>query len=347
MEKIKVAVVDTGIDVNDDSIKKYIKFNKNIQLEEVVEYKDLDDTHGHGTLCSKTILSVCRNTDRIEIYPIKIFNQGGCTSGERLLEALERNLDSDIDLINISASTLNDKYKRELKYICEELCKKGKIIISSHHKRAKDCDSFPTVFNSVIGVTGSNDIYNDNDYIYEKGKKIQIIANTKECFVEFRNEVTHFGKSSRASAVITGTICNIFNKYGKIMFDELEKIFEKESLDKNINTVKSKFRNKQNNFDLCITKNQKLDISRRIVNMINKKFAVHKIDLDFLDKYSIFNNFTDLGNHNAFKFLTEINKEFEIEISYKGLFLYELENLNDLVNLVCKHLNKASVNNSI
>ncbi len=38
------------------------------------------------------------------------------------------------------------------------------------------------------------------------------------------------------------------------MFDELEKIFEKESLDKNINTVKSKFRNKQNNFDLCITK---------------------------------------------------------------------------------------------
>ncbi|MFA4007055.1 S8 family serine peptidase [Clostridioides difficile] len=53
MEKIKVAVVDTGIDVNDDSIKKYIKFNKNIQLEEVVEYKDLDDTHGHGTLCSK------------------------------------------------------------------------------------------------------------------------------------------------------------------------------------------------------------------------------------------------------------------------------------------------------
>ncbi len=75
----------------------------------------------------QTILSVCRNTDRIEIYPIKIFNQGGCTSGERLLEALERNLDSDIDLINISASTLNDKYKRELKYICEELCKKGKL----------------------------------------------------------------------------------------------------------------------------------------------------------------------------------------------------------------------------
>ena len=226
MEKIKIAVVDTGIDINDDFVKKHIKFDKSIQLEEIVEYKDLDDIHGHGTLCSKTILSVSKDTDRIEIYPIKIFNQGGRTSNDKLLKVLEKNLNSDIDLINISASTLNDKYREKLENICDQLRKNGKIIISSHHKRAKDDDSFPTVFNSVIGVVGSDHIYSDNNYIYEKDKKIQMIANTKECFVEFRNEVTHFGKSSRASAVVTGLICNIFNKYGKVTFDELEEIFE-------------------------------------------------------------------------------------------------------------------------
>ncbi|MCU9807300.1 S8 family serine peptidase [Paraclostridium sp. AKS46] len=168
--KIKIAVIDTGIDINDNSLKKYIKFNKNIQLEEIVEYKDLDDIHGHGTLCSKTILSVCKETDRIEIYPIKIFNQGGRTSNKRLLDVLERNLNSDIDLINISAATLNDTYRENLENICDKL-KNGKIIISSNHKRANDRNSFPTIFNSVIGVDGSDYIYSDNSYIYEKDKK--------------------------------------------------------------------------------------------------------------------------------------------------------------------------------
>lgn len=347
MGKIKIAVIDTGTDINDNSLKKYMKFNKSIQLEEIVEYKDLDDIHGHGTLCSKTILSVCKDTDRIEIYPIKIFNQGGRTSNERLLDALEKSLNSDIDLINISAATLNDTYREKLENICNQLNKNGKIIISSHHKRAKDGDSFPTIFNSVIGVVGSDDIYSDNNYIYEKGKKIQMIANTKECFVEFRNEVTHFGKSSRASAVVTGLICNIFNDYGKVTFDELEEIFEKESLDRkiDINKVNSKSRNNQNDFDIFNLKNQNLSISSKLIDIINEKFAVKEIDLDFLNKYSIFNNFTNIGNHNAFKFLTEINKEFEIEINYKGLFLYELEELNNLVSLIYKHLSKDSINN--
>lgn len=347
MEKIKIAVIDTGIDINDNSLKKYIKFNKNIQLEEIVEYKDLDDIHGHGTLCSKTILSVCKETDRIEIYPIKIFNQGGRTSNKRLLDVLERNLNSDIDLINISAATLNDTYRENLENICDKLKKNGKIIISSNHKRANDRNSFPTIFNSVIGVDGSDYIYSDNSYIYEKDKKIQMIANTKECFVEFKNEVTHFGRSSRATAVVTGLICNIFNKHGKVAFHELEEILKKQSLDKKIDVdkVNSKYINNHNDFDVFNLKNQNLRISSKLIDIINKKFAIKEIDLDFLNKYSIFNNFTNIGNHNAFKFLTEINKEFKIEINYKGLFLYELEELNNLVSLIYKHLNKDSVNN--
>ncbi|MCU9807299.1 hypothetical protein LEQ06_03375 [Paraclostridium sp. AKS46] len=174
-----------------------------------------------------------------------------------------------------------------------------------------------------------------------------MIANTKECFVEFKNEVTHFGRSSRATAVVTGLICNIFNKHGKVAFHELEEILKKQSLDKKIDVdkVNSKYINNHNDFDVFNLKNQNLRISSKLIDIINKKFAIKEIDLDFLNKYSIFNNFTNIGNHNAFKFLTEINKEFKIEINYKGLFLYELEELNNLVSLIYKHLNKDSVNN--
>ncbi|WP_343101974.1 hypothetical protein [Romboutsia sp. MSSM.1001216sp_RTP31141st1_G3_RTP31141_220114] len=80
-------------------------------------------------------------------------------------------------------------------------------------------------------------------------------------------------------------------------------------------------------------------IEDKILNIIKRKFDVREIDLSFLENYSTFNNFTNIGNHNAFNFLTEINREFEIDIDYKGRFLYELE------DLVYKYLNLSNSNN--
>ena len=107
MKNIKIAVIDTGIDINDNDIKN-IKFNKSIQLNQISEYKDLDDIHGHGTYCVKTILTMCDDTSNIEIYPVKLFDNRGSTSNENLVKSLGNILNSDIDIINISASTMND-----------------------------------------------------------------------------------------------------------------------------------------------------------------------------------------------------------------------------------------------
>ncbi|MEG2788781.1 MAG: S8 family serine peptidase [Romboutsia sp.] len=335
MENIKIAVIDTGIDINDNDIKKHIKFDKSIQLNQISKYEDLDDIHGHGTYCVKTILTICDDISNIEIYPVKIFDNKGITSNENLVKALENILDSDIDIVNISASTMNDKYKKELKDICDNLQKSGKIIIASHHKRAKEKDSFPTVFESVIGVDGIYEIYRDSDYIYRKNNKIQMIANKNECFIEFNNEVTHFGKSSRACAVTTGIVCNIFNNYGKLSFDELGEILANKSM-------KSSYKPKGVGVSSYRSTPYRLELAEKILCIIRSKFAVEKIDLDFLDKYSLFNNFTEIGNHNAFDFLTEINRVFDLNIDYRNKFLYELDGLNRLVDLIEKSQQKIS-----
>lgn len=327
MENIKIAVIDTGIDINDKDVKRNIRFDKNIQLKHISKYEDLDDIHGHGTYCAKTILTICEDISNIEIYPVKIFDNRGATSNENLVKALENILDSDIDIVNISASTMNDKYKRELEDICYKLQKNGKVITSSHHKRAIENDSFPTVFGSVIGVDGSYEIYRDSDYVYRQNNKIQMIANKNECFIEFNKKVTHFGKSSRACAVVTGIICNIFNHYGKLSFDELGDVLEKQSMTL---VSKSKWGSSYKSTP------HRLELAEKILYIIRSEFAVEKMDLDFLDKYSTFNNFTNIGNHNAFDFLTEINKAFDLNIDYRNIFLYELEDLNRLVDLIEK-----------
>ncbi|MEG2984849.1 MAG: S8 family serine peptidase, partial [Peptostreptococcaceae bacterium] len=104
---------------------------------------DIYDLQGHGTLCAKTIIEICQN---VEIYPIKIFDEDGRTNSLNLVKALKNLINADIDLINISASTLSSIYKEELKHICDKLHKNGKIIICSHHNKAKGIESYPTSF---------------------------------------------------------------------------------------------------------------------------------------------------------------------------------------------------------
>ena len=158
-----------------------------------------------------------------------------------------------------------------------------------------------------------------------------MIANKNECFIEFNNKVTHFGKSSRSCAIATGIICNIFNKYGRLSFDELGDILEKQSM---------KSASKYNGVVVSSYKSSpyRLDLAEKILYIIRSEFATEKLNLDFLDKYSIFNNFTNIGNHNAFDFLTEINKAFNLNIDYRERFLYELEDLNRLIDLIEKSL---------
>ena len=45
MEKIKIAVVDTGIDINDDFVKKHIKFDKMLRRAEELGYDYIATGH--------------------------------------------------------------------------------------------------------------------------------------------------------------------------------------------------------------------------------------------------------------------------------------------------------------
>ncbi|HFG9686357.1 TPA: hypothetical protein ACGI51_001727, partial [Clostridioides difficile] len=82
----------------------------------------------------------------------------------------------------------------------------------------------------------------------------------------------------------------------------------------------------------------RLDIARKIINVINRNFSKIKIDFEFVSEYSLFNNFTCIGNYNAYNFLTILNKEFNISIDYKEVYLYQLENLDMAVDLIYENL---------
>lgn len=332
MKKVKVAIIDTGIDVYDSNLKKFFRYNNDFQIMNEKLTLNINDSHGHGTLCAKTIIEICPN---VEIYPIKIFDEDGGTNSLNLVKALEKLINSEIDLINISASTLNSIYKEELEHICDSLHKNGKVIICSHHNKAKENESYPTYFKSVIGVKGNSRICRDEDYIYKKNEDIQMYTNSKECFFEFNNKVTHFGKNSRAAAVATGIIANIYTRFGKLKFEDLQNVLIKES----------KIRTDYKKYRFLYKKSYKSDIGKqkiaeRVINLINKNFSNNDVNLYFIEKHSIFNNLTQIGNYNAHKLLRAINDEFNINLDYRKIFLYELDNLYLLVNFIDSYIRK-------
>lgn len=329
MTKVKVAIIDTGLDLHDKEICKFVKFDRNLQINKFEdEYKNIEDLNGHGTLCAKTILSICKD---FEIYPIKVFDDYGKTSSLKLIEVLKKLLNSDIKIINISASAIDSPYGDELSFICKELHKEGKVIISSHSNNLNAKSSIPTRFKEVIGVKGIDYIYSDLDYIYNPKNEIQMYANSKDCFIKFKDNITHFGKNSRAAALTSGIVGKILTKDININFEELESNLIQGSLKFKPNLQLEKVQNYNS---------KEIEIVNKLVRIINKEFSQHSIDLKFLQEFSLFNNITNIGRHNCYEFLTKINKEFNIDIKYKEIFLHELQYLNILTERIYKKLYK-------
>ncbi|WP_131037473.1 S8 family serine peptidase, partial [Clostridioides difficile] len=228
MTKVRIAVLDTGLDVNDDDINGNYVYDSNFQLKDLGG-KEINDINGHGTFVSKTILNISKNT---QIYPINIFNDSGKTSSLNLLSTLSKLTMSDIQIINISAASINSMYEKELEKVCNILNSQGRFIICSKHNKYEDKESIPTIFESVIGVVGNENIYKNNQYIYEPENKIQMYANSKDNFIKFKDKVTHFGKNSKACAVATGIVANILKNNPYIKFNELEEILIQKSKSK-------------------------------------------------------------------------------------------------------------------
>lgn len=160
-------------------------------------------------------------------------------------------------------------------------------------------------------------------------------TNSKEYFFEFNNKVTHFGKNSRASSIATGIIADVYTRFGKLRFEDLENTLVKES----------KIRTLYKNHRFLYKKDYKLNINKqkiakKIIDLINEKFSNNEISLDFIEKHSLFNNATQIGDYNAYEFLKAINDKFNIHIDYKNMFLYELDNLYLLVNHIDSAISK-------
>ena len=109
--------------------------------------EDDHDRIGQGTAISELIV---RFAPGVEIVPIRIFAGRLETSPEVLLAALERALDLEVDIVNLSLGTLREGAAESLYQACERATSAGILLISALHRHVGW--SFPAAFDNVLGV---------------------------------------------------------------------------------------------------------------------------------------------------------------------------------------------------
>lgn len=332
LKMIKIAVIDSGIDLNNRELMKHCIIDRSLQIDNLY---DVNDYNGHGSFCTKTILDINKE---VEIYPIKIFKRRKCNS-TKLIMALKKILNSKIDIVSISSSTLEDRNKIDLNDICRRLKKQGKIIISSCHNDANGNFSYPASLDSVIGVKGCEEIYNDNDYLYKKENDIQMSVNFYGKIYNFNEKEYYFARSSRATAVATGIISKKFKQKNKCNFEKFEKILSNDSrIEKSFTQYNLECKEKY------YKDKNRIDISKRILSIINEYFSEKKILLEDLILSPLINKRTGVYKNNIGLFIGLINKEFKINIDYNNIYLYEIINIYILIDCIYGNLNIAKSN---
>lgn len=336
MAKIKVAIIDSGIDSLNPFLKNsvYKGYSLLMQDDYIIQSKEYEDYYNHGTACASIILNECPN---VEFVIIKIMNGEGKTTLRLVEEALKSLLKTDVKIINMSFATnkVNDSVMYDL---CNKLVTENKILISSCANEYSN--SYPAIFDNVIGVRGAI-LENKNAIWYNDDNDIQCIIDnvpTMCCGLNGKFQM-RFPNNSFAAAKLSGIVCKILSEYSNSMLCNIGLI------QLNILLKKYSIRQVWNKSDLQSWKrkpNEKeWEISNenplllKIYNAINEKVKIPDTS-EKICNCKLLTSEGCLTMGNIYEVLKHVTERLEININYMDIDKFDLITVGTLTKFFQK-----------
>lgn len=338
-QKVKIAIIDTGIDKNHQYLKPSVFDGIGFESEDdyIFISDKYEDDNGHGTSCASIIK---KEFEEVEFFIVKALDKLGMSNVQILEESLRYLLDIDVKIINLSLSVMESKIVDDLYQICEKLKNQGKIIICSVANGFKS--SYPAKFDNVIGVKG---FILEDEYAlwYNKKYEIQcIIDNNSYLTCDLENKYKLFGKcNSQAAARLTGKIAKIVYENPNFELEDLEKSLE-------INAVRNEWTAKdmKSSKRYPIFKNEKSiinrDILKGVIEIIRDSFKIDESNNEWYE-CSLFNKHIGLNSDNCFEIIMKIEEKFDTKFDYMNISRYDFISIYTLTDLIEKNLNKGEV----
>ncbi|MCC0630591.1 S8 family serine peptidase [Clostridioides sp. ES-S-0054-01] len=334
--KVKVAVLDTGIDKNHDYLKDNLVGG--IAFECIHDYifisDKFDDEDGHGTACASIIK---KEYEDVELFVIKVLGKDGITNIKVLEEALRYLLDTNIRLINLSLSVIGVESVKGLFEVCYELFRKGKIIVCS---LANDFDlSYPAMFNNVIGVRGFTlDV--DDSFWYNKKYDVQCVMDSNSYIsCDINNSYRLPPKcNSYLSAKLTGKIAKILSEKPDTTISDLNDKLESLATRNHWNSCDFDEYSGILNFKLDLYDKDNA-LLMRVADVVRDCLNIEDDDKK-LFQCSLFNKEIGLVYDNCFNLLKKLEHRFDIKFNYMDISKYDLVSIYTLTGLVERYKSK-------
>ena len=173
-EAIKVAVFDTGIDVQNNDLRV---IGGESFIEDVNDYYD---DNGHGTAVAG-VLSALKNSSgligaapNIDLYAVKVLDNNGNGFYSDIIEGIQWSIDNHMDILVMSFG--GNKYSRILEDVINNANEHNILIIAASGNEGTTGNiNYPAKYDKVICV-GATDYNNEIAAFSNKGPEIDIVA---------------------------------------------------------------------------------------------------------------------------------------------------------------------------
>lgn len=210
---VKVALLDTGVDMNHPDLRKNIKKGYNVVDPQEPPY----DALGHGTHVAGTLAAVDNRTGVLGaapealIYPVKVMDDEGYGTISGVIEALEWCVKNKMQVVNMSFGTYEDI--QSLHDAITEAYNSGIVLVAAagNDGPGDDTVEYPARYSEVIAVSSTD----STDTITEwssRGPEVEISAPGADILSTFPDGgyVAGYG-TSMAAPHVSGTAALIIS----------------------------------------------------------------------------------------------------------------------------------------
>lgn len=205
---IRVAVIDTGIDLSHPDLAVNIKDGFN-----AINHKaSANDDNGHGTHIAGTIaaagndIGIIGVAPKAELYAVKVLDKTGAGKISDVTEGLQWAVDNHMQVANMSLGTIS--YSRALDKAVKKAYNSGLIMVAAAGNNGPGLDTvnYPAKFSEVIAISATDENNLVTSYS-SRGPEIDIAAPGNNIYSTYNSGgYATFSGTSVAAPHVTGTI---------------------------------------------------------------------------------------------------------------------------------------------
>jgi len=233
--KVKVAVVDTGIDANHPELKNKIVYNYNVLDPLKKGAADLHGTHVAGIIAAEKNNEIGGYgvNPNVQIVSIDVFNRSFFSSDYTVAEGILEAIKQKVQVINLS---LGSTYASPIiKEAIDKAIEANITVVAAAGNSSSEMLEYPASFNGVISV-GATNKQNKLAEFSTFGPSVDVVAPGEDIYSTAyeAGRGSSFAKldgTSMASPVVAGTVSLLLSKNPKLTPQQVQYILNKTATD--------------------------------------------------------------------------------------------------------------------